>query len=135
MKRVANNTNIFAGDGTTTSTLISKELVVRGFKAIEFSGAHPIAMKKGMDQALKVVLGFLKEIAVPISQPQEVKNVCLVSSNYNEKIAEIVSKVLMSVGLDGTLNIIQSPTGLTNFKLVNGLIFDRGFVSPNLISD
>ena len=55
LKRVANNTNVFAGDGTTTSTLISKELVTRGFKAIEYQGAHPIAIKRGMDKALQVV--------------------------------------------------------------------------------
>ena len=67
VKRVANSTNTFAGDGTTTSTLMSKELVQRGFKAIEYSGAHPIALKRGMDKGLKVVLNFLKEIAMPIS--------------------------------------------------------------------
>lgn len=67
LKRVANNTNVFAGDGTTTSTIISKELVVGGFNAIEFEGAHPIAVKRGMDKGLQVVLGFLKEIAMPVS--------------------------------------------------------------------
>ena len=55
LKRVANNTNVYAGDGTTTSTLISQELVTRGFKAIEYQGAHPIAIKRGMDKALQVV--------------------------------------------------------------------------------
>lgn len=55
LKRVANNTNVYAGDGTTTSTLISKELVTRGFKAIEYQDAHPIAIKRGMDKALQVV--------------------------------------------------------------------------------
>ncbi len=64
VKRVANNTNLFAGDGTTTSTLMSKELVERGFRAIEFQGAHPIALKRGMDKALKVVLDFLKDISI-----------------------------------------------------------------------
>ena len=67
LKRVANNTNVFAGDGTTTSTLLSKELVSLGFRAIEFEGAHPIAIKRGMDKGLKVVTEFLKEIAMPIS--------------------------------------------------------------------
>jgi chaperonin GroEL len=67
IKKVANNTNVYAGDGTTTSTLISKELVTRGFKAIEYGGAHPIAMKRGMDKALNIALGFLKDMAMPIS--------------------------------------------------------------------
>jgi chaperonin GroEL len=135
LKRVAGNTNVYAGDGTTTSALISQELVQRGFKAIEFQGAHPIAVKRGMDKALKVVLGFLKEIAMPISQPEEVRNVCLVSSNYNEKVSDVISQVLMTVGLEGTMNIIESPTGLSDFKLVNGLIFQRGMVTPNFVHE
>lgn len=132
---MANNTNVYAGDGTTTSTLISKELVVRGFQAIEYQGAHPIAIKRGMDKAQKVVLGFLKEMAMPISQPEEVRNVCLVSSNGNENISSIISQVLMSVGLDGVMNIVESPTGLSDFRLVNGLIFSRGFVSPSFVQE
>ena len=94
IKRVANNTNVYAGDGTTTSTLIARELTNRGFKAIEYEGAHPIALKRGMDKGLQVVLGFLKEIAMPISQPEEVRNVCMVSSNHNDHIADIISKTL-----------------------------------------
>lgn len=133
LKRVANNTNVFAGDGTTSSTLISHELVERGFKAIEFSGAHPIALKRGMDKALKVVLGFLKEIAMPITNSDEIRNVCMVSSNHNQRISDIIAKVITTVGLEGTMNIVESPTGLTDFKLVNGLIFDRGFVSNSFV--
>lgn len=135
VKRVANNTNLFAGDGTTTSTLMSKELVERGFRAIEFQGAHPIALKRGMDKALKVVLDFLKDISIQVSQPEEVRNVCMVSCNHNERIANIVSKVITTVGIDGVMNIVESPTGLTNFQLVNGLIFNRGFVSSNFIQE
>jgi chaperonin GroEL (HSP60 family) len=57
----------------------------------------------------------------------------MVSSNHNQRIADIVSKVITSVGIDGVMNIVESPTGFTNFKLVNGLIFNRGFVSSNFI--
>mmetsp|Transcript_11337 Transcript_11337/g.19099 ORF Transcript_11337/g.19099 Transcript_11337/m.19099 type:complete len:126 (+) Transcript_11337:279-656(+) len=91
LKRVANNTNVFAGDGTTTSTLISKELVQRGFKAIEFQGAHPIALKRGMEKALKYTLEYLQTMAMPISDIDELRNVCLVSSNHQVDIAEIVA--------------------------------------------
>ena len=135
LKRVANNTNIYAGDGTTTSTLISSELSQLGFKAIEFQGAHPIAIKRGMDKALKIVLGFLKDISMPISQPEELKNVCMVSSNHDEKIASIVSQVLDAVGIDGVMNIVESPTGISDFKLVRGLIFNRGLVSTNFVQE
>ena len=57
----------------------------------------------------------------------------MVSSNHNQRVADIVSKVITSVGIDGVINIVESPTGLTNFKLVNGLIFNRVFVSSNFI--
>lgn len=57
----------------------------------------------------------------------------MVSSNHNQRVADIVSKVITSVGIDGVMNIVESPTGITNFKLVNGLIFNRGFVSSNFI--
>jgi len=57
----------------------------------------------------------------------------MVSSNHNQRVADIVSKVITSVGIDGVMNIVESPTGHTNFKLVNGLIFNRGFVSSNFI--
>ena len=135
LKRVANNTNIYAGDGTTTSTLISKELITRGFRGIEYQEGHPVAMKRGMDRALRVVLDFLKEIAMPISEPEEIRSVCLVSSNHTERIADIVSKTLTSVGIDGVMNIVESPTGISDFKLVNGIIFNRGFVTNNFVQE
>lgn len=92
-------------------------------------------MKRGMDAGLRVVQGFLKDIAMPISQPEEVKSVCMVSSNHNERIADIIAKVLTTVGIDGVMNIVESPTGLTGFKLTNGLIFNRGLVSPHLVCE
>ena len=92
-------------------------------------------MKRGMDKALKIVLGFLKDISMPISQPEELKNVCMVSSNHNEKIAHIVSNVLNAVGIDGVMNIVESPTGISDFKLVRGLIFNRGLVSTNFVQE
>jgi chaperonin GroEL len=88
-----------------------------------------------MDKALKVVIGFLKEIAMPISQPEEIRNVCMVSSNHNEDVADIVSKTLQSVGIDGVMNLVESQTGVSNFKLVNGLIFNRGYVNNNFVQE
>lgn len=92
-------------------------------------------MKRGMDKALQVVLGFLKDISMPISQPEELKNVCMVSSNHDERIANIVSRVLDEVGIDGVMNIVESPTGISDFRLVRGLIFNRGFVSNNFVQE
>ena len=88
-----------------------------------------------MDKALKVVLEFLKDMAMPVSTEQEIFNVCMVSSNYNEQIARIIAQTMISVGLQGTVNIVESPTGLTNFSLVNGLIYERGLTSEAFVTE
>jgi chaperonin GroEL len=72
----------------------------------------------------------LREIAMPVTTEPEILNVCNVSSNYNKNIAEIVAKTLSTVGLDGVINMTESPTGYSRFALVNGLVLERGFVSP-----
>jgi chaperonin GroEL len=101
----------------------------RGYQAVDIAGAHPIALKKGMEIALSVVLDFLKDMTMPVSSEDEVFNVCMVSSNYDQTIARIVAKTMASVGLNGTVNIVESSTGDTRFNLVNGLLYDRGLVS------
>ena len=130
LKKQAGATNIFAGDGTTTSSILSREIITRGIKAIEFEGAHPVAIKRGLDKAFQVVSAFLKEITMPVTTPTEVQNVCKVSANYNRFVAEIVAKTLNTVGLEGVVNITESPTGFSRFAMINGLVFERGFVSP-----
>jgi chaperonin GroEL len=82
-----------------------------------------------MDIALKVVLDYLRDISMPINQKSEIKNVCMVSSNHNEQIATIISEVINKIGIEGIMNIVESPTGMNGFKIVNGLIFNRGYVS------
>jgi len=82
-----------------------------------------------------VVMDFLKDISMPVSTEDEVFNVCMVSSNYNEEIARIIAKTMMTVGLNGNVNIVESPTGKNNFNLVNGLVFDRGFVTEAFVTE
>jgi chaperonin GroEL len=130
LKKSTGATNIFAGDGTTTSSILAREILTRGINAIEFEGAHPVAIKRGLDKALQVVSGFLKEIALPVTTKKEVLHVCRVASNYNKNVAEIVAMTLNTVGLDGVVNITESPTGFSRFAMVNGLVYERGFVSP-----
>ena len=72
---------------------------------------------------------------MPITTDEEIKSICMVSSNHNERIADVVSQTLSCVGVDGVMQIVPSPTGITSFKLVNGLIFERGFANPNFIQE
>ena len=85
-KKIAGNTNTYAGDGTTTSTLLSRSIVEKAFFAVEFGGAHPIALKRGLDLSMMIVLGYLKEIAMDCKEEKEITDVCMVSSNYNKEI-------------------------------------------------
>lgn len=91
--------------------------------------AHPIALKRGLDIGLKVVLSFLKEIAIPVTTQEEILNACNVASNSNRAVSEIVAKTLSTVGLDGVINMTESPTGYSRFALVNGLVIERGLVT------
>ena len=109
---------------------MTREILQRGIEAIEFEGAHPVAIKRGLDKAQRIVTQFLREIAMPVTTEQEIKNVCYVSTNFNSNIAEIVAKTLNTVGLEGVINMTESPTGVTRFAMVNGLVIERGFVSP-----
>jgi chaperonin GroEL len=88
-----------------------------------------VALKKGMEIALQVVIEFLKDMTMPVSSEDEIFNVCMVSSNYDSLIARIVAKTMITVGINGSVNIVESPTGDTRFNLVNGLIYDRGLVT------
>ena len=88
-----------------------------------------------MEKALRIVLNYLKSIAMPISQQDELRNLCLISSNGDENISSIISQVLSTVGLEGTMSLVESTTGKTDFKLVSGLIFNRGFVTPNFVQE
>jgi len=76
LKKSTGTTNVFAGDGTTTSSILTREITKRGMDAIEFEGAHPVAIKRGLDKAFQVVSAFLKEIAMPVTTQTEVLHVC-----------------------------------------------------------
>lgn len=78
---------------------------------MEHGGIHPIGMKRGMEIALRVILQFLKDMSMPVSTEQEIYNICKVSSNYNEDIARIVAKTMHDLGINGVVNIVESPTG------------------------
>lgn len=88
-----------------------------------------------MEIGLQVVLDFLKEMTLPVSTEDEIYNVCLVSSNYDSNIARIVAKTMANVGVNGSVNIVESPTGLTRFNLVNGQIYERGLITDSFATE
>lgn len=88
-----------------------------------------------MEKGLKVVLQFLKQMTIPCTSEKEIFNVCQISSNQDTVISQVVAKTMSTVGLDGVVNIVESPTGETKFDLVNGLIIERGFVSDTFVTE
>lgn len=84
---------------------------------------------------MQTVLDFLQEMTLPVSSEEEIYNVCMVSSNRTSDIARIVAKTMASVGVNGSVNIIESPTGQTRFNLVSGLIYERGLVSDAFVTE
>ena len=100
LKKIAGNTNMYTGDGTTLSTYFAKSLLDKGIKAID-NGSHPILLKKGFEKSKAELLTILDWMKIPIETKEELLSVCRVSANYNEEIAQITSEALHTVGING----------------------------------
>jgi len=96
LKRVAHTTNTYCGDGTTLSALFSTSLISKSWDAITH-GIHPTFLKKGIEKGRDSALEILKQFSIPVTNEQELKDICLVSSNYNEEIADITSRAINNI--------------------------------------
>jgi len=137
IKWVANNTNTYAGDGTTLSTLFANSILEWGLRAIE-NGFHPVFLKKGIEKGKKELIDILNEMKLPMTwneygQWKELLSICWVSSNNDETIAQIVSRSIQITGLHGTVEIEESPTSKTQMEIVDGLMIGRGFASEEFL--
>ena len=133
VKEVASKTGDIAGDGTTTATLLAQTMAQEGLKNVS-AGIDPIGMKKGIDEALKVVLKELKSISKPVSSREEVANIATISSR-DEQVGKLVAEIIDEVGKDGVVTVEESKSvGLTK-EIVKGLQFDQGYVSPYMVTN
>jgi len=135
VKEVATKTNDVAGDGTTTATLLAQTIINEGVKNIA-AGANPLGIKKGIEKATAIVVAELKKISLPISanKKEEISQVATISAKDAEiggKIAEVIQKV----GKDGVVTVEESQTFGIAYELVEGLQFDRGYISPYMITN
>jgi chaperonin GroEL len=129
VKQVAMRTADQAGDGTTTATILAEAILRRGNKAI-FSGSNPIYLKRGIDQACSDISAKLIELAKDVSSPDEIAQVGTISSNGDEQIGKLLSDAIVKVGRDGTITIEESRTMETSIDVVEGIEFERGYLSP-----
>jgi len=133
VKEVASKTNDVAGDGTTTATLLAQSLITEALKNVE-AGVDPIAMKKGMEKATEEVIKNLKEVSKNISTKEEIAQVATISARDSE-IGNLIAEVIEKAGKDGVITVEESQTlGLTK-EVVEGLQFDRGYVSAYMVTN
>ncbi len=132
-REVASKTNDVAGDGTTTATVLAQALVREGMRYVA-AGGNPIALKRGIDLAVQKAVEAIKAHAVPISDHSQVEYVATIAGNDPE-IGKIIAEAMDKVGKDGVITIEESKGTQTTLEVVEGMQFDRGYISPYFITD
>ncbi len=134
VKEVASKTNDDAGDGTTTATILAEAIYREGLKIIS-AGHNPMDIKRGIDKAVETVVDSLKSQSKKVSGKKELEQVATISGNNDEKIGKIISEAMDKVGKDGVVTVDESKTGETELEIVEGMQFDRGYLSPYFVTD
>ncbi len=130
---VANKTNDVAGDGTTTATVLAQAMIHRGFEAVD-KGANPVFVRTGIETAAKAVSDELTNISKPISTTADIANVASISAGDNE-IGNIIADAMDKVGKDGVITVDESKGFDTTLEVVQGMQFDKGYISPYMVTD
>src|SRR6202049_78291 len=133
VREVASKTSDVAGDGTTTATVLAQIIFREGVKAVT-SGVNPMAMKRGIDKAVEIVVQAVKKMAKPVSGDM-IAQVGTISANSDETIGGIIAEAMKKVGKDGVITVEESKTMVTEFTTVEGMQFDRGYLSPYFVTD
>src|SRR3989338_6350157 len=134
VKEVASKTQDTAGDGTTTATLLAQALVTEGLKNIT-SGANPMDVKRGIEKATEEVVRNLKEKSVPVKDKQKIVQVATISANNDEEIGKLIADAMEKVGNNGVITVEEAKSMETSLDLVEGMQFERGFISPYMVTD
>ena len=133
VKEVATKTNDVAGDGTTTATLLAQAIIREGMKNVA-AGANPMQIKTGIAQACDTAVEALKRISKPVETKQAIAQVAAISAS-DPTVGQWISDAMEKVGNDGVISIEESKTGHTELKIVEGMTFDRGYLSPYMATD
>ncbi len=134
VKEVATKTSDVAGDGTTTATVLAQAIFREGLKNVT-AGANPMAIKRGVDRAVAAVVEELKRISVPTSGKKEIAQVGTISANNDKEIGDLIAEAMEKVGKDGVITVEEARGLETTLETVEGMQFDRGYLSPYFITD
>ena len=133
IREVATKTNDVAGDGTTTATLLAQAITREGLKNLS-AGANPMVMRKGIEKAVAVAVEAIKANSVPVNGSEDIARVGTVSSG-DEAIGQLIAQAMEKVGTEGVITIEESKTAETGLDVVEGMQFDRGYISPYMVTD
>ncbi|HBT15700.1 MAG TPA: chaperonin GroEL [Firmicutes bacterium] len=132
-KEVATKTNDIAGDGTTTATLLAQAMVREGMKNVA-AGANPMILKRGMEKAVQTIVDEIQKISRPVDKKDAIAQVASISAS-DEEIGKLIAESMEKVGKDGVITVEESKTMGTNLEVVEGMLFDRGYISPYMVTD
>ena len=133
VREVASKTNDVAGDGTTTATVLAQAIVREGMKNVA-AGANPMMVKRGIDQAVAVLVEGIREMSRPVENREEIAKVAAVAANDAE-IGKLIADAMEKVGKDGVITVEESKGTSTNLRIVEGMQFDKGYISPYMVTD
>jgi len=134
IKEVADKANDVAGDGTTTATVLAQAIIEEGFKRVS-SGGNPIELKRGIDKAVLEVVSTLKAMSKDVKGEEPIRQVATISANNDETVGAIIADAMEAVGREGVVTVDESATAETILDIVEGMQFDRGYLSPYFITN
>src|SRR5438067_800050 len=134
VREVASKTSDVAGDGTTTATVLAEAIFNEGLRAV-IAGTNPMLMKRGMERAVEDIVAKLKSMSIPVKDKKDLENVASVASNNDHSIGKIIAEAMAKVGKDGVITVEEGKTLETGYEFVEGMQFDRGYLSPYFVTD